>query len=98
MQLCAAIVDIKNIRLALVRVNPDQTYPAPAKALLERIQPAFPFPIVLVSPRIQGFSRTFAHFQIDKLLPHINADSISWATFDLTRPHWLVGPEPELPF
>jgi len=98
MQLCAAIVHIKQIRLALVQVDPEQTYPAPAEALLEQIQSAFPFPIVLVSPRIQGFSRTFAHFQVDKLLPHINTDEISWATFDLTRPHWLVGPEPDLPF
>lgn len=98
MQLCAAIIQIKNIHLALVQVNPEQTYPAPAEALLEQIQPALSFPIVLVALRIQGFSRTFAHFQIDKLLPHINTDEISWATFDLTKPHWLVGPEPELPF
>ena len=98
MQLYAAIVYVRNIRLALVEVNPEQTFPAPAEALLAQIQPALPFPIVLVSQRIQGFSRTFAHFQIDNLLPHINTDKIDWVTFDLTKPHWLVGPGPDLLF
>lgn len=77
MLLNAAIITIKRITLAAVLVDIESTYPAPGAALILAAQPYFPtLPILLISPRIAGFSRTFAMFELDQLVPHINADLI----------------------
>ncbi len=82
------------MRIALVLVDIKQTHHEPAAAILAQAQVYFPtLPIILVSPRVNGFSRTYATFNIDKIVPHINADKIRWRKF----PPSAVA-EPELPF
>lgn len=85
---------INRTRIAVVLVEPEQTYPEPAAAILAEAQRYFPtFPIILVSPRVDGFSRTYATFDIDRIAPHINADKIRWRKFPPAP-----AAEPELPF
>ena len=92
MQLCAAIIKIKQIQLAIVQVEPELTWPSTGPAALEYAQLFFPaLPILLLSPRVGGFSRSYAAFDIAPLIGHINADEIEWQTY---RP----PPPPELPF
>lgn len=92
MQLCAAIIQVKQVQLAVVRVEPIHTWPETGPAALEHAQQFFPTrPILLLSPRVGGFSRSYAEFDIDSLIPHINADEIDWQLHELP-------PEPELPF
>lgn len=89
----AAIITIKNITLVAVLVDIESTYPAPGDAMIRRAQPYFPsLPILLISPRIDGFSRTFAAFELDQLVPHLNADLIAWIA------HSLPVDDGELPF
>lgn len=78
----AAIITIKKIRLAVVLVDLESTYPAAGAALLQRAQLVFPtLPIILLSPRISGFSRSYATFELDHLVTSINADKIRWRTY-----------------
>lgn len=92
MQLCAAIIKIKQIQLAVVRVEPELTWPSTGPAALLHAQRFFPtLPILLLSPRVCGFSRSYASFDIAPLISQINADEIAWQAF---RPQ----PAPELPF
>ncbi|PHV25836.1 hypothetical protein CSQ93_21710 [Janthinobacterium sp. BJB426] len=79
MQLCAAIINIKQTQLAVVQVEPEHTLPTTAPAALMRAQRYFPtLPILLLSPRIGDFSRSYATFNITPLIGHINADEIAW--------------------
>ena len=92
MQLCAAIINIKQIQLAVVQVEPEHTWSGTGPAALEHAQQFFPtLPILLLSPRIGGFSRSYAAFDVGPLIGQINADDIAWQTYQ--RP-----PPPELPF
>ncbi|PVX36822.1 hypothetical protein [Janthinobacterium sp. 78] len=92
MQLCAAIIKIKQIQLAVVQVEPEHTWPSTGPAALVRAQLFFPtLPILLLSQRVGGFSRSYATFDIGPLINQINADEIEWQTY---RP----PPPPELPF
>ena len=92
MQLCAAIIKIKQIHLAVVQVEPEHTGPTTGPAALLRAQQFFPaLPILLLSPRVGGFSRSYATFDIGPLIGQINADEIEWQAY---RP----PPPLELPF
>ena len=92
MQLSAAIVKIKKIRLAVVRVQPEHTWPSTGPAALERAQAFFPtLPILLLAPRVGGFSRSYSTFDIGQLIGQINADEIEWQTHRRPQP-------PEPPF
>ena len=92
MQLCAAIIKIKQIQLAVVQVEPEHTWPTTGPAALVHAQLFFPtLPILLLAPRVSGFSRSYSTFDIGLLIGHINSDEIEWQTF---RP----PPPPELPF
>ena len=92
MQLCAAIIKIKQIQLAVVQVEPEHTWPATGPAALHHAQRFFPtLPILLLAPRVAGFSRSYSTFDIAPLIHLINADEIAWQDY---RP----PPPPELPF
>lgn len=92
MQLCAAIIKIKQIHLAVVQVEPEHTGPTTGPAALLRAQQFFPaLPILLLSPRVGGFSRSYATFDIAPLIHLINADEIAWRVYRRTLP-------PILPF
>ena len=55
MQLCAAIIKIKQIQLAVVQVEPGHTWPSTGPAALRHAQQFFPtLPILLLSPRVGG--------------------------------------------
>ena len=92
MQLCAAILKIKQIQLAVVRVEPEHTWPSTGPAALLHAQQFFPtLPILLLSPRVGSFSRSYATFDIAPLISQINANEITWRRY--RRP-----PPPILPF
>lgn len=92
MQVRAAIIKIKHIQLAVVSVEPEHTWPGTGPAALVHAQRFFPtLPILLLSPRVGGFSRSFSTFDIAPLIGQINADEIEWQAY---RP----PPPPELPF
>jgi hypothetical protein len=83
----AAIISVKGIRLAVVLVDAEATYPAAAQAVLRCAEQVFPsLPIVLVSPRVNGFSRNYATFNIDSLIGDINADLIRWHDYKVPEP------------
>lgn len=92
MQLCAAIIQIKQIQLAVIKVEPEHTWPTTGPAALVHAQLFFPtLPVLLLAPRVGGFSRSYSTFDIGPLIDQINADEIEWQTY---RP----PPPPELPF
>ena len=92
MQLCAAVIKIKQIQLAVVLVEPEHTWPTTGPAALLHAQQFFPtLPIFLLSPRVGGFSRSYATFDITPLIHLVSADEIPWQAY--RRP-----PPPELPF
>lgn len=63
MQYPAAVILANHLTLAAILVDIDRTYPEPGARLIAEAQRYFPtLPIILVSPRIGGFSRSFAHF------------------------------------
>ncbi|MYM81125.1 hypothetical protein GTP44_04020 [Duganella sp. FT50W] len=79
MQYLSAVIVLNHLTLAAILVDPDQTYPEPGARLIAEAQPYFPtLPIILVSPRIGGFSRSFAHFDTTNIIKHINTDAIDW--------------------
>lgn len=55
--------------------------------MLQLAQPVFPtLPILLLTPRVGGFSRSYATFNVDQLIPEINADTLEWRDFSPTIP------------
>lgn len=93
MQYPAAVIRIQKVRLAAILVPTDGTYPEPGARLIAEAQRYFPtLPIILVSPRIGGFSRSFAHFDTANIIKQINTDEIDW------RPAVLPVESDELPF
>jgi len=92
MQLCAAVIKIEQTQFAVVQVEPEHTWPGTGPAALVHAQLFFPtLPILLLAPRVGGFSRSYSTFDIGPLISQINADEIEWHTH--RRP-----PLPELPF
>ncbi|NHQ93346.1 hypothetical protein [Janthinobacterium lividum] len=92
MQLYAAIIKIKQVQLAVVRVEPEHTWPSTGPAALFHAQQFLPtLPILLLAPRVGGFSRSYSTFDIGPLINQINADKIEWQA---CRP----PPPPEMPF
>ena len=92
MQLCAAIIKIKQVQLAVVQVEPEHTWPSTGPAALLHAQRFFPtLPILLLAPRVGGFSRSYSTFDIGRLINQINADEIVWRVYEPPAP-------PELPF
>lgn len=84
MQVKAAIVTVNSVVLAVVLVDIDTTYPTPGDAMLRQAQRFFPaLPILLISPRIDGFSRAYAAFDFGKILARINTNSITWGVYNL---------------
>jgi hypothetical protein len=78
----AAIITIKQVTLAVVLVDLESTYPASGAAMLQRAQLYFPtLPILLLTPRVGGFSRSYATFELDQLMSEINADTIMWQEY-----------------
>lgn len=74
-----ATVNILQVRLALVLVDPEYTYPHLAQKILNFVQVSISAtPIILLSPRILGFSKAYATFDIDLFLKKINVDEIAW--------------------
>lgn len=93
MQLRAAIITVKQITLAVVLVDDESTYPSAGDAMLQRAQLIFrALPIVLLAPRVGGFSRSYATFDLTCIIPLLNADEIVWQHYTL-RP-----PDDPLPF
>lgn len=89
----ASVITVKGVRLAVVLVEPEQTYPSSSAGPLMRAQRIFPtLPIVLLAPRAEGFSRSFATFNLDDIAPHLNADKIHW------QEHLPAEPSHDLPF
>lgn len=87
MQLCAAIINIKQIQLAVIQVDPEHTWPTTAPAVLMHAQRYFPtLPILLLAPRVGGFSRSYATFDIAPLIHLISADEIAWQNYRRTPP------------
>ncbi|MYN42695.1 hypothetical protein GTP55_25455 [Duganella sp. FT109W] len=79
MQYPSAVVTINHLTVAAFLVDSYQTYTAPGTRLIAGVQRYFPtLPIILVSPRIGGFSRSFAHFDTTNIIKHINTDEIDW--------------------
>jgi hypothetical protein len=84
---------VRQFSLAVILVDPELTYTTPGARLIAEAQRYFPaLPIILVSPRIGGFSRSFAHFDTTNIIKHINTDEIDW------RPVVLPAEASELPF
>ncbi|MBV7534506.1 hypothetical protein KW842_01880 [Duganella sp. sic0402] len=72
MQYSAAIITVNRRTLAAILVDSEKTYPAPGARLITDAQRYFPtLPVSLLSPRIGGFSRSFAHFDTTNIIKHI---------------------------
>lgn len=84
MQFSFSVIAIKQVTIAIILVDSDQTYPAVGTQLIASVQRYFPtLPIALLAPRIGGFSRSFAHFDLTNLIAHISADEIHWDIAEL---------------
>ena len=92
MQVCAAIIKIKQIQLAVVLVEPEHAWPSTGPTALLHAQRFFPtLPILLLSPRVGDFSRSYSTFDIAPLIHLINAAEIAWRVYE-------PPPPPEPPF
>jgi len=83
----AAIIIIKAMPMAVLLVDIESTYPTPAAALALLAQPIFPtLPIMLLSRRVGGFSRSWAAFDLAGIIGLVNADDIDWRIYRLPEP------------
>lgn len=88
----ASIVTIMGSPRAVILVSDAETNPTPGAAIIHDAQRYFPtMPIMLISPRVDGFSRTFALWDTSSLGRDLDTRALDWRHFDLP-------PEPELPF
>lgn len=79
MQFLASIIKVDGTTLAAILVTPGQTHPEPGARLVDAAHRVFPtLPIFLISPRIRGFSHSFAHFDLSSIIRKINVDEIAW--------------------
>ncbi|AYM76938.1 hypothetical protein D9M09_14865 [Janthinobacterium agaricidamnosum] len=96
MNITAAIVEAKGIRLAVVLAPLIEVHPTPNLSLLRRAQNLFPtLPIMLMSPRVGGFSHSYATFKLDEIVKHVNANEIGWRSF---TPALTLPPDGTPPF
>jgi hypothetical protein len=88
----SAILKLGRAQLAVFLVDPDLTYPVPGAAYIAQVRHLHPtLPIMLIAPRVQGFSRTYAVFEL-KSVHEINTDTVEWIEQE------LAPFEEELPF
>lgn len=88
----AAIVTIMGSPRAVILVADEDARPTPGADIIYDAQRYFPtMPIMLIAPRVDGFSRTFALWDTAGLGRQIDTRTITWKEFDLP-------PEPDLPF
>lgn len=81
-----AVVPVGSGRAALFLVAREQIYPGPAAAFLRQVSHIHPYlGRILVSPRVHGFSHTYAQFDY-RGAPAINTDEIAWTEHDLDLP------------
>lgn len=79
MEVTAAVLTIRQLTLAVILVPPELTHPVPGAQLIADAVRIFPtLPVMLVSPRVGGFSHSFAHFDVTALVGDINTDTIVW--------------------
>lgn len=77
---------------AVILVGPDDTFPSPGAEIIRDAQRYFPtMPIMLIAPRVDDFSRTFALWDTAGLGRQLDTRTLDWQVFELP-------PEPELPF
>jgi hypothetical protein len=75
----ATKVNIRGMDLAIVRCSDMQTLPHIGASLLTEAQRIFPaLPIMLLAPRVNGHSKSFATFELNKLIREVNADELDW--------------------
>lgn len=78
----AAIIAIHGTPTAVVLVGDEQTYPEPAAALIQDVQRYFPtMGVMLIAPRVGGFSRTWAHWDTASLGRELDTRTIAWAEY-----------------
>lgn len=81
--------------IGIALVDEEFILPHRAQSMLQFLQPAYPtLPIMLLTHRLRGYSKTYAWFDIDKLAMIINADVVPW---DALPPSWPPK-EATLPF
>ena len=79
-----ALLRVNRVRLALVLANETCTYHYKAQQVLNIAQLDLPpLPIIIVAPRVQGYSRAYATFNIDEILPKLDVTQIAWSTHAL---------------
>lgn len=79
MQYPAAIITVRRLTLAAILVDERDTYPTAGASVIAQAQRYFPtLPILLLSPRAGGFSRSYAHFDTTHIARDINTDEINW--------------------
>ncbi|MET0319399.1 MAG: hypothetical protein ABW069_01620 [Duganella sp.] len=95
MTLTAAIMTIGRVTLAVVMVPLEDTYAEPGARRIAEAQRVFPtLPIMLVSPRVGGFSRSFAHFDVTGLISQIDTDTVAWRLYTVADGDARTGPLP----
>ena len=88
----AAIVTILGSPRAVILVTDADTYPTPGAAIICDAQQYFPtMPIMLIAPRVDDFSTTFALWDTAGLGRSLDTNKLDWQ-------HYAEPPEPELPF
>jgi hypothetical protein len=89
MQYPSSVLSINRIKHAVILVGLEQTYPAPGARVIAQAQCYFPtLPIMLLSPRVGGLSRRFAHVDTTNIIKHINTDEIDWRPAALPADTW----------
>ncbi len=88
----AAIVTILGSPRAVILVSNEEVYPSPGMMIIRAAEQYFPtMPIMLIAPRVDGFSKTFALWDTSGLGRELDTRTLDWRQVELP-------PEPELPF
>lgn len=91
-----AIVQVRSISFVLVLANDDCTYSRKAQQIFDLVQIDLPsLPVIILAPRIQGYSRAYSTFNIDKILPSIDVNEIAWSEYPANNRRSLTT---EVPF
>jgi hypothetical protein len=81
-----AIIKINRIPFALILTTENYTYPHTAQQMLKFVETVLPpLPIIILSPRVGGYSKAYSTFNIDKMLPKINVDKVAWKALPLPK-------------
>jgi hypothetical protein len=87
LEVTAAVIVLRQLTVAVILVPIDATYPEPGARLIAEAQRVFPtLPIMLVSPRVGGFSRSYAHFDVAGLIDQIDTSRIAWRQYAVVAP------------